>query len=34
VVRTPQDDGSVLVLGGELDLDAPLVCDWRSGDVW
>jgi aminoglycoside 2'-N-acetyltransferase I len=34
VVRTPQDDGSVLVLGGELDLDAELVCDWRSGDVW
>ena len=34
VVRTPEDDGGVLVLGGGLDLDAELTCDWRSGDVW
>jgi aminoglycoside 2'-N-acetyltransferase I len=37
-VRTPEDDGDVLVLRtpatGELDPDAPLVCDWRAGDVW
>jgi aminoglycoside 2'-N-acetyltransferase I len=34
VLRTPEDDGSVLVLRADLDLDAELVCDWRSGDVW
>ncbi len=34
VVRTPEDDHPVLVLGGSLDLDAELVCDWRPGDVW
>ncbi len=34
VVRTPEDDGSVLVLGSGLDLAAELVCDWRRGDVW
>jgi aminoglycoside 2'-N-acetyltransferase I len=37
-VRTAEDDGFVLVLRtpatGELDLDAPLTCDWRAGDVW
>ncbi len=36
--RTPDDDGSIYVLGGPddvpLDLDAPLACDWRDGDVW
>lgn len=32
---TPDDDGSVYVLGGtDLDLDAPVACDWREGDVW
>lgn len=32
---TPDDDGSVYVLGGEgLDLDAPIACDHRDGDVW
>ena len=32
---TPDDDGSVHVLTAEpLDLDAPLTCDWRDGDVW
>ena len=34
VVRTPEDDGSVLVFAASLDLDAELVCDWRTGDVW
>lgn len=34
--RTPDDDGSVFVLLGApaLDLDAPIACDWRDGDVW
>ncbi|MDN4172779.1 GNAT family N-acetyltransferase [Nocardioides sp. SOB77] len=38
--RTPEDDGSTYVLPGarpldlDLDLDAPLACDWRDGDVW
>jgi len=33
---TPDDDGSVYVLSGRtaLDLDGPLTCDWRPGDVW
>lgn len=31
---TPDDDGSVLVRCGGLDLDGTLVCDWRPGDVW
>jgi aminoglycoside 2'-N-acetyltransferase I len=37
-VRTPDDDDSVMVLRtpatGDLDLSAPLTCDWRQGDVW
>ncbi len=35
-VRTPDDDGAVLVLPGAvpLDLDGTLTCDWREGDVW
>jgi aminoglycoside 2'-N-acetyltransferase I len=37
-IRTAEDDGGVLVLRtpatGGLDLAAPLICDWRSGDVW
>jgi aminoglycoside 2'-N-acetyltransferase I len=36
--RTADDDGTILVLRtpatGELDPDAPLICDWRAGDVW
>ncbi|MEH3033489.1 MAG: GNAT family N-acetyltransferase [Aeromicrobium erythreum] len=37
--RTPDDEGGVLVRSGaldlaDLDLDAELVCDDRSGDVW
>jgi aminoglycoside 2'-N-acetyltransferase I len=36
VVRTSEEDGWVYVLttGEELDLTAPLTCDWRDGDVW
>lgn len=33
---TPQED-SIYVLGPpglDLDLDAPISCDWRDGDVW
>jgi aminoglycoside 2'-N-acetyltransferase I len=37
-VRTADDDDSVMVLRtpatGDLDLAAPLVCDWRDGDPW
>ncbi|HET9455948.1 MAG TPA: GNAT family N-acetyltransferase [Candidatus Limnocylindrales bacterium] len=36
--RTPDEDGYILVLPTAstrlLDLDAPISCDWRSGDVW
>jgi aminoglycoside 2'-N-acetyltransferase I len=37
--RTPDEDGDILVLPTPtsptpLDLDAPLSCDWRPGDVW
>jgi aminoglycoside 2'-N-acetyltransferase I len=33
---TPDDDGSVYVLAGEiaLDVDGELTADWRPGDVW
>ncbi|GAA5150561.1 aminoglycoside N-acetyltransferase AAC(2')-Id [Nocardioides marinquilinus] len=35
---TPDDDGAIFVLDGPsgpgLDLDAPIACDWRDGDVW
>lgn len=37
-VRTAEDDGNVMVrltsTTPELDLDAPLSCEWRPGDVW
>jgi aminoglycoside 2'-N-acetyltransferase I len=36
--RTPEEDGGVLVLptptSPAIDLDAPISCDWRPGDVW
>jgi aminoglycoside 2'-N-acetyltransferase I len=36
--RTPDDDGYLLVLATPssptLDLDAPISCEWRPGDVW
>lgn len=40
VTRTPEDDGSLLVLptdlppGMDLDTTAEITCDWRNGDVW
>ncbi|MCB0949866.1 MAG: GNAT family N-acetyltransferase [Mycobacterium sp.] len=40
LTRTPDEDGSLLVLPGELppamtlDTSAPIACDWRDGDVW
>ena len=33
VVRTPEDDDGVWVLGYP-DVDGQLTCDWRPGDVW
>ena len=36
--RTPDEEGFILVLetvtSPPLDLDAPISCDWRPGDVW
>ena len=36
--RTPDEDGGILVLRTPLtpalDLDAPISCEWRIGDVW
>jgi len=36
LVRTEADDGFLMVLQTPppLDLDAPISCDWRTGDVW
>ena len=38
LVRTPEDDGNVLVrftpTSPQLDLSAPISCEWRAGDVW
>ena len=37
-VRTPDEDGYILVLATpsspSLDLESPISCDWRPGDVW
>lgn len=35
-VRTPDDDGTILVLPNNIDVDltGALACDWRDGDVW
>jgi len=35
-LRQTPDEDSIYVLLGEvpLDLDAPIACDWREGDVW
>lgn len=38
-VRTPDEDGGILVLltpstPWDLDLTAPISCEWRPGDVW
>jgi aminoglycoside 2'-N-acetyltransferase I len=36
--RTPDEDGGILVLttptSPQLDIRAPLSCEWRPGDVW
>jgi aminoglycoside 2'-N-acetyltransferase I len=36
--RTPEEDGTIMVLRTRvteaLDSTLPLMCDWRSGDVW
>jgi aminoglycoside 2'-N-acetyltransferase I len=38
VVPTPEEDGCIMVrrtpATPPLDLAAPIVCDWRPGDVW
>jgi aminoglycoside 2'-N-acetyltransferase I len=40
LTRTPDDDGSLLVLPSalpdtvELNVDDAITCDWRDGDVW
>jgi aminoglycoside 2'-N-acetyltransferase I len=38
LVRTPEEDGFVLVrltpTSPELELSAPISCEWRPGDVW
>lgn len=38
LVRTAEEDGQVLVRltpsSPELDLSAPISCEWRPGDVW
>lgn len=36
LLPTPDEDGAVLVLpvSEQPDLDQPIVCDWREGDVW
>jgi aminoglycoside 2'-N-acetyltransferase I len=38
LVRTADEDGNVFVrltpTSPELDLSAPIGCDWRPGDVW
>ena len=35
-VSTPDARGGVFVFPGALtpDVDEPLVCDWRNGDLW
>ena len=36
--RTPDDDGDIMILTTPrtpaLDLDQPIVAEWRKGDVW
>ena len=37
-IRTEEDDGGIMILRApatpSLDLDGPIVCAWREGDVW
>ena len=38
MIGTPEEDGLVIrrtpTTPSDLDLDAPISCDWRPGDVW
>lgn len=38
VERTPGEDGYIMILrtaaSADLDLTAPITCEWRTGDVW
>jgi aminoglycoside 2'-N-acetyltransferase I len=38
LIRTAEEDGQILVrltpTSPDLDLSAPISCDWRPGDVW
>jgi aminoglycoside 2'-N-acetyltransferase I len=38
VEQTPDDDGGIMILrtpaSPPLDLDDPITCEWRDGDVW
>jgi aminoglycoside 2'-N-acetyltransferase I len=38
VLRTEDEDGNIMVLptsaSGPLDVEAPISCEWRPGDVW
>jgi aminoglycoside 2'-N-acetyltransferase I len=38
LVRTAEDDGAVMVRltpdSPDLELDVPISCEWRAGDVW
>lgn len=38
LIRTPEEDGGVMILrtphSSSIDLDAPISCEWRTGDVW
>ena len=38
MIRTEEDDDGIMVLPTpvtpEPDLDAPILCEWREGDVW
>ena len=33
LLPTPDED-SIYLLAGGMDLDGPIACDWREGDVW
>ena len=34
VVPTPDEEVMVLDLGASVNLEEPIECDWRSGDIW
>jgi aminoglycoside 2'-N-acetyltransferase I len=33
-LRQTPDEDSIYVLGGVVDLDGAITCDWREGDLW